>query len=398
MDNGFENIPQDIKRCLITDIVDKKNGKLDLDWVELCSKYDLDMSPDTLRKAGVGVKLVSDADMLNASPAAGLMDEERIARQKMRDLYGKIKTVEREQSRSELLRETIHDAITHLEPLVPPLTLVGREDHDADRALVVGIGDLHYGAKIHVTGLYGEVLNHYDHMVFEARMQELLEEIKRLIAKEDINVVHIMLVGDLIDGMLRQSQLMKLEFGVVDSTIRLSEFLARWLTELSAYAAVNVAACFGNHSEMRPLGSKKGEFEAENMERVVYWYLRERLAGFDNVSITDDCGRYRVVDVCGFQFMLFHGDDSRTAEGIARDSVNLYGKKIDYFICGHLHKESEMRSGSTHTGESMIVRVPSICGTDHYAHSKGFGGRPGAIAMLIERDYGRRCIYPIYLH
>ena len=396
MDTGFEQIDSSVKHDLIFDIVDKKNGQLDLDWIELCEKYDLDLNPDTLRKAGVGVKLVADAGMLSRSSST-LMDEEYMARQKMRDLYGKIRTLERERSRSDLLRETIHAAIENLDPIESPSVFRITRRDDNERALVVGLGDLHYGANINVVGLYGETINSYDHHVFERRMWDLLNEIKNIIAKENIEVVYVMLVGDLIDGMLRQSQLMKLEFGVVESTIRLSEFLAKWFVELSRYAKVDVSGCFGNHSEIRPLGSKKGEFAEENMEKVIYWYLKERLADVDDVSIMDDCGKYRVVDVCGFQFMLFHGDDVRNAASVARDSVNIYGKRIDYFVCGHLHKETEIPAGMTPTGDATVIRVPSICGTDTYAHSKGYGGAPGATAIVIERGYGRRCIYPIKL-
>ena len=32
-----------------------------------------------------------------------------------------------------------------------------------------------------------------------------------------------------------------------------------------------------------------------------------------------------------------------------------------------------------------------------YAQRLGYGGQPGALAMVIERGYGRRCSYPIIL-
>lgn len=53
--------------------------------------------------------------------------------------------------------------------------------------------------------------------------------------------------------------------------------------------------------------------------------------------------------------------------------------------------------GMTDDGNSVIIRTPSICGVDKYAQSRGYGGKPGAIAMVIERGYGRRCVYPINL-
>ena len=75
------------------------------------------------------------------------------------------------------------------------------------------MGDIHYGADIHVEGLNGETLNEFNHEVFEERMEKLLDEVVDIIKKENINHVHVFLVGDLLDGMLRQTQLMRLEYG-----------------------------------------------------------------------------------------------------------------------------------------------------------------------------------------
>ena len=34
---------------------------------------------------------------------------------------------------------------------------------------------------------------------------------------------------------------------------------------------------------------------------------------------------------------------------------------------------------------------------DDYAQRLGYGGQPGALALVIEAGYGRRCSYPICL-
>lgn len=75
----------------------------------------------------------------------------------------------------------------------------------------------------------------------------------------------------------------------------------------------------------------------------------------------------------------------------------LYGQRIDYFVCAHKHRELEAVTGYTDDGNAVVIRIPSICGMDGYAQKLGYGGRPGALAMVIERGYGRRCVYPIAL-
>lgn len=396
MERTLETLSFEEKRAQVEEIRRKKKGETDIDWIDILGEFDLDINVETLRKAGVGIKLVDDANMfvLDRSTDLANIAGDYIERQKMRDLTRQVNEIYRSESRSELLRETISEAITNLEPIVIPFSPIQKE---GEKTLVVGIGDLHFGAKIKVEGLMGETINEYNSDIFEKRMWKLLNEIESICEKENIGEIAIFLVGDLIDGMLRQSQLMKLQYGMVESTMRLSEFLAQWLNELSAHALVSVCAVSGNHSEIRPLGSKKGQFEDENLEKIVMWYLAERLYENDAIMVQDEVKKLHLVEVRGFNFLLLHGDGEKKIEQIARDAVSLYGRNIDFFVCGHKHREQELPSGMTSDGNSTIIRVPSVCGVDTFANGKGYGGRPGAVATVIEKGYGRRCVYPIQL-
>lgn len=319
-----------------------------------------------------------------------------VERQKIRDLTNKVKTLYRQESRSELLRETIKEAINNLEPIE-----VHYDDAPfpkSDRSLVLTIGDIHYGADIHVKGLLGETVNRYNSEVFNDRMEDLLSQVDWIINKEDIDDVHVFFVGDLVDGMIHQSQLTQLEYGLVESTMKLSEYLAIWLTELSAKCHVTVYSVTGNHSEIRPFNSKHREFKDENLEKIIFWYLDRRLACNDRIDIQEECDMMKYCDINGFSFLLLHGDGEKRISDIAKETVNMYGKHVDFFVCGHNHKEEEFPMGMTDSGNSVIVRTPSICGVNEYAQGKRLNSRPGAIAMVIEEGYGRRCVYPIILN
>lgn len=50
---------------LIFDIFEKVSGRSDLDWVEIRDKHDVECHPDTLRKAGVGIKMAAEAGALS---------------------------------------------------------------------------------------------------------------------------------------------------------------------------------------------------------------------------------------------------------------------------------------------------------------------------------------------
>ena len=392
MYRSFDELNVAEKAKLVKVIAQKKNGQIDEDWSEICADFDLDINSETLRKAGVGIKLASDAQMLSEQKED--VSNGYIERQKLRDLNNKINTLYRTESRSELLRETVKEAVANLPNIDVPEV---RSRIENEKTLVVALGDFHYGADICVHGLRGEVINRYDHEVFEERMAQLHKEIVKILKKEYIEKVNIFLVGDLIDGMLRQSQLMRLEYGVVESTMRLSEYLAIWLNKLSKSAMVEVFAVTGNHSEVRPLKSKCREFEDENLEKIVVWYLQERLRDNENIEVNFACNKYLLTEIQGFSFLLLHGDGDKAISQIARETVNMYSEKIDFFVCGHKHREEEIPAGTTSDGNSVVIRTPSLCGVDSYAQSRGYCGKPGAIATVIERGYGRRCVYPINL-
>lgn len=402
MSRSIESLNVKEKASLVQEMLDKKTGVLDKDWCDMVMDYDLDCNPETLRKAGVGVKLASDAGMcfpIDGAVTRDVMDG-YVERQKLYDLQRGIRKDLREQSRSELLREMICNAIKAL-PKINVSVCQERVEHEADRSreLVVGIGDFHYGARFTVEGLYGEVLNTYDPYVFDERMGMLIHEVKQIAKTHKPEMITVMIVGDMLDGMIHTSQLTRLEYGVVESAMRLSEYLAQWLAELNRETGVpvRVYAVRGNHGEIRPLGTKAGQFPEENLERVVMHYLAMRFEDNDVILVMDDdAPMSRVVDVLDYNFLLLHGQGN-DIETIARDCQTLYNKKIDVFMVGHLHKNQTFTAGMGRNGNVLIERIPSLCGMDPYAQSKGYGSPPGATVIVMEKGYGRKCVYPIVL-
>lgn len=173
--------------------------------------------------------------------------------------------------------------------------------------------------------------------------------------------------------------------------------MVSFINELSGYAAVSVCGVDGNHTETRSLNSKRGDFPGENLEKVIFWFLNERLKDNANVIVDNVTEQQKHLSIQGYSILLTHGTDVRSLQNAAKQTMLLYGEAIDYLICGHKHREQECVSGYTDQGNSVIIRVPSICGMDEYAQRLGYGGKPGALGMILESGYGRRCIYPISL-
>jgi UDP-2,3-diacylglucosamine pyrophosphatase LpxH len=127
------------------------------------------------------------------------------------------------------------------------------------------------------------------------------------------------------------------------------------------------------------------------------WFLAERLKNNSAVTVDAVSEQRKHLVVQGFSILLTHGTDIKSLENAAKQTMLLYGEKLDYLICGHKHREQECVSGYTDQGNSVVIRVPSLCGMDEYAQRLGYGGKPGAMAIVLEEGYGRRCVYPITL-
>lgn len=376
---------------------------MDIDWSELIEKYHLSVTPDHLRKVAYGMRFANRAnedDGVSASDEAAyptsvdFNDE-----QTLRDLRREINAYRRSDARRTQLADAIKEAVAKLPPIESPEANTDPDMEYSDGEMVLAMGDMHFGADILVEGLRGETLNYYNEQVFKVRMADLLKKLTWIASREHINVCNVFLVGDLIDGLLRESQLSRLEYGIVDQVIHLGEYLARWFDGLSTIMSLKIYGATGNHSEIRPLRSGARDFEDENLERILFWYLKARLANNPRIVIDEDCRRRVYANVAGYSIVAIHGDGAKYKDvvSIAKDSIALYGQPVDYFLCGHLHNESEFTIATTPTGTSTLIRVPSICGMDKYAQSLERGARAGAYVMILDEGQGRRCTYPISL-
>lgn len=192
-------------------------------------------------------------------------------------------------ARADLIQEKIAESIKNLEPFTI------RQFNKLSQMNVSGllcISDLHAGSTYEIKGAYNEIVNKYDFDVMRARLDGLLNKMcndDNCIWLDDITVA---VLGDCVENILRASSLTKLREPVIDTVIKLSEYLADWFVELHdrLEIPVNVVMVGGNHDVCRPLTSKP-QFEEENLGKIIVWYLQERLRSVDGIIVDDytDC-------------------------------------------------------------------------------------------------------------
>lgn len=295
----------------------------------------------------------------------------------------------REYSRDELIMESIVDAIHNLEPLNVPTPIVAPH---GSRVGMLCMGDAHFGTEFTIYGLNGEVLNEYNEDVFQRRMWKLFDETVRIVNENGLSDLYVCDLGDFADGVLRVSQLMKLQYGIVESTVRYAEFISTWLERLTDVVRVHFGMVNGNHTELRMLGQPKSTFKNENMGIVVKAFIKERLKDNPNFVFDENKTGYIYEQIFGYNILCIHGDEVQNATAV-KDLANTYGVRINYLIAGHKHHSRSEEMGV----DVESIGIPSIIGIDNYSMSLNLTSNPGAALLLLEEGKGKTVQYTIKL-
>lgn len=301
----------------------------------------------------------------------------------------------REEARDELICEHICNAIRELPPLkVPnilPAHVSGRVNGKREGCLL--IADPHYGIDLKITGLFGEVINEYSPEIFELRMWNLLVQVIDICRKEGFTSLNVYDLGDDIDGLIRISQLFKLRYGVIESTVRYGRFITEWLNELSKYVYVKYQMVKdSNHCQLRIFNQPKNTFKDENMSYIIAEKLMDRLNSNLNFEFIQNPTGYIFDNVAGYNVFGFHGE-SKNMEQAIKDFSKIYKVDIDFLVGGHKHHQNSTNIAI----RSDIITAPSIIGVDDYALSLNKTSDPGATLFILEEDKGKVLEYNIKL-
>lgn len=301
----------------------------------------------------------------------------------------------REEARDELICEHICDAISKLPPLEIPRTcsagVAGRVPDNREGCLL--IADPHYGVDLKISGLFGEVINEYSPEIFEQRMWRLLTQVVDICSKEGFSSLNVYDLGDEVDGMLRVSQLFKLRYGVIESTVRYARFMSEWLNELTKYIYVRYQMVKdSNHCQLRLLNQPKNTFKDDNMSHIIAEKFLDRLSGNPNFEFIQNPTGYIFDKVAGFNILGIHGECGNMERAI-KDFSKTYRVDLDYLVGGHIHHQSSANIGI----RSDIISAPSIIGVDDYALSLNKTSDPGATLFVLEEGVGKTIEYNIKL-
>lgn len=296
----------------------------------------------------------------------------------------------REEAREELIAEHISDAIRELPKLDVPNIIVPNQNM---RTGILAFADPHYGKDLCIKGLFGETLNEYSPEIFEQRMWHLLSQTVQICNKEGFNELNVYDLGDEIEGCLRVAALMKLRYGVIESTVRYGHFITEWLNELTKHVRVKYQMVKdSNHCQLRMLGEPKNTFKDENLSYIIADKIMDRLSDNPNFEFAQNPTGYIFDQVAGYNVFGYHGEGKALEQAI-KDFSRTYKVNIDYLIGGHKHHKLSSNIGI----ESDIISIPSIIGIDDYSLSLNKTSDPGATLFILEEGKGNVIEYNIKL-
>lgn len=373
--------------------VAKIEKAIDLDWCEIKDMLNLDCSSDHLRKTAYGIyeydNYIKNKNIDNIEDYEIL---EEIKRQKEELEKEKIKVqtenltkrqINREVARYELFTEHAINEIKKQQPIVVPEIKIPKTN--TKRSGLLLFGDAHYGKELEIKSLTGTIMNKYSPEIFEQRMWELLQETVRICRERNFNHISIFELGDELEGILRMSILMSLKYGVVESAIRYSRFIAHWLNEITKQGvAIDYYSTYGNHTELRLLTGKKGDFPLENISKMIVELTGEILRDNKNINIIKNHTDKIYTKIQGYSVLGIHGEEKDVQKAI-RDFNFIYPENTDYIAGAHKHHTSVVNCGF----RKGYIGVGSIIGIDDYSMDLKRVSDPTATFVVFEENKGK---------
>lgn len=263
------------------------------------------------------------------------------------------------------------------------------ENNASEKEAIILLSDWHYGQ------VTNNIWNTYNTTICKERVANLFDKVASALQEHKVKKLHVVLLGDLVNGSIHTSSRVASEENTCEQLMHVSEIIANFINAMSVYVeSVNVYSTYGNHA--RTIQNKQDSIHSDNLERIVPWWLRQRLKINARINVIDsEFYEFIYFNVCGYNVVCCHGDlDQFKQLGVTINSLfsKKYGKTIDYTFSGDKH---HLESFEQFGIESALVG--SLCGTDEYANNKRLYSKPMQTLCIFTPEDGKLCSYNIKL-
>lgn len=258
---------------------------------------------------------------------------------------------------------------------------------DSGSEAVLVFSDWHYGM------VADNVFNRYNTQICTERVERVVYQAVKKILLHKCAKLHVVMLGDALHGSIHTSARVASEELVADQLMQVSEIIAQAIEYLSQFVECTfVYSTYGNHA--RTIQNKKESIHRDNIERIVPWWLAQRLKAYDNIVIVPESeNEFLFIEACGHQFVAAHGDlDSvkTSPRLLATLFQKKYGMDVEYVLLGDKHH----RESFDELGVCAMI-CGSLCGADDFANSKRLYSQPEQLLLIVTEEDGVDAEYRI---
>lgn len=376
-----------------------------LDWQEIGDK--LGVTKEQARGAYRRHRDKIDDDEVR--PAEVIVDPRMVQMEKAKAMQRHStrlsKQVAKERARTEIIVEELSDVIAAMEPPSVDVPYIKPTVKGKSEVAKLMISDVHVGKLVDPSETGG--LGHYNMDVFAERLENLKRSVTDILSIHSkaytIEKLVIDWLGDIVDGeSIYRGQPHHLDADLTQQILTAANEFSGFVGYLSQLVPeVECVAVYGNHGRVGRKGESKGHV---NFDYLLYHFMAERLANYENVSWKIPKAWFTIEDTLGHGFLIQHGDAIRSWNGIpwyglqrANNKLTKVftsqGKRFRYMEVGHMHNPAEI---DTPDGE-LLMNGSWPGGDDYSLKQLSTMTRPRQKIFGVNERYGKTWSYNIDL-
>jgi len=241
--------------------------------------------------------------------------------------------------------------------------------------------------------------NQYDFVIASKRLQKYVDNAIVYFSSQNVSTVLIAITGDELNSDRRLDELVSNATNRSKATFLAVQILENVIIDLNRYFNVSVASVTGNESRVGKDVAWQHQMASDSYDLTIYRILEYHLKGRDGITFIGGDSLTKVVDLCGYNWLLIHGhqngfngDVSKSISKLCR----LYADKgiiIRYVIFGHIHEaliadmyaRSSSPVGANSYSEDALMLTSRASQNIHIQHHNG---NIDSIKVDLQNFYG----------
>jgi len=260
---------------------------------------------------------------------------------------------------TDIIIDGVIDVIKERPYYTPKYFEISHNHNYSEETIVVMISDIQAGTYITKESTGG--LNEYNWEILEKQFDSLYYGLEEIVMRHKkvapINNLHVHLLGDIVEGWdIFKGQTHSIDHDIAHQLLDIIDLITNFLDRTRVlFKNIHVVGVPGNHGRI----GKRGEnLHYVNYDYIVYMLVKKLLSNYPEFTWQVTQSWWQIDKIYDFNFLLFHGDDIKSWQGIPyygidraaknyRELLELLGIKYDYMEIGHFHMPSELAGVTT---------------------------------------------------